>query len=330
MWDFSVGGALGLMVRTMPFVIFRVLVYFGIAAAYVIATGVGAGVGWGVGAFGDADFQASTSIWGGLAGFGITAGVLYMLREYLLYIVKAGHIAVLVELMDGKQVPDGRGQIDYATSVVKERFAEASVLFGIDQLVKGVLAAFTGIVQGIASILPIPGLQQVAGVLRAFLRIAVGLVDEVILAYAIRTKSTNPWDSAKTALVLYGQNYKVMLKNAAWLTVITYGLAFLVFLVMLAPAAALVYLIPGAWSAGGFVFAILFAWAVKVALIEPFAIACMLQVYFKTIEGQSLDPAWEQRLTSASDKFGKIKDNAVSWTSRRFGGGSGSEANQQA
>ncbi|MFD1251742.1 hypothetical protein DEVEQU_01765 [Devosia equisanguinis] len=319
MWDFSISRGLGLMARTWPFVVFRMVVYFGIAVAYVVATGAGAGVGWGVGAFGDAEFQASSAVWGGIFGFGLTAGVLYFLREYILYIVKAGHIAVMVELLEGKSIPDGRSQIDYASGVVKERFAEASVLFGVDQLVKGVLGAITGLVQGIASILPIPGLQQIVGIVRAFLRIAVGLVDEVILAYAIKTRSTNPWESAKTALVLYGQNYQGMLKNAAWLTIITYGLAFLVFLIMLAPAAALVYLIPGAWSAGGFVFALLFAWAVKVALIEPFAIACMMQAYFKTIEGQNPDPAWDQRLTSASRKFGQIKDKAAGWTARRFG-----------
>lgn len=331
MWDFSIGRALGLMMRTWPFVAFRMLVYFGIAVAYVLVTGVGAGIGWGVGAFGDADFQASTSIWGGIAGFGLTAGVIYFLREYILYVVKAGHIAVLVELMDGKDIPDGRSQIDYASGVVKERFAETSVLFGVDQLVKGVLAAITGIVQGIASILPIPGVQQLVGVVRAFLRIAVGLVDEVILAFAIRTRSTNPWDSAKTALVLYGQNYKVMLKNAAWITVFTYGLSLIVFLIMLAPAAAVVWMIPGSWSAGGFIFAILFAWAVKVALIEPFATACLMEVYFKTIEGQSPDPAWDQRLTSASNKFGQLKEKAASWAGRRFGGGTASpEASQQA
>lgn len=320
MWDFSIGRALGMMAQTWPFVAFRMVVYFGMAVAYVLATGMGAGIGWGIGAFGDADFQASTSVWGGIFGFGLTAGVLYFLREYVLYIVKAGHIAVLVELMEGKSIPGGRAQIEHASGVVRERFAEASVLFGVDQLVKGVLGAITGLVEGVASILPIPGLQQFVGVIRAFLRIAVGFVDEVILAYAIRTRSTNPWDSAKTALVLYGQNYKTMLKNAAWLTVITYVLAFVVFLVMLAPAAALVWFIPGGWSAGGFVFAILFAWAVKVALIEPFAIACMMEVYFKTIEGQSPDPAWDKRLTSASNKFGQIKEKASAWAAQRFGG----------
>jgi hypothetical protein len=311
MWDFSVSRSLGLMARTMPFILLRVAVYFGIAAAYVIVTGTGAGIGWGVGALGDESFQAGSVFWGGTIGFGLTASVIYFLREYILYVVKAGHIAVLVELLDGREMPEGKSQVTYATSVVKQRFGEASVLFAIDQLVKGVLRAVTGLIQGIASLLPIPGLSQITGVLRAFLNIAVGFVDEVILAYAIRTGSTNPWASARAALVLYGQNYKPMLKNAAWLTLIVYGLSFLVFLVMLAPAAALVWIIPGAWSAGGFVFALLFAWAVKAALIEPFAITCMMDVYFRTIEGQVPDPQWDAKLAGVSKQFSRITDKAT-------------------
>ena len=313
MWDFSIGQALGLMGRTAPFILLRVLVYAGIAIAYVLVTGVGAGVGWGIGAFGDADFQGSSTIWGGALGFGLTAGVLYFAREYILYIVKAGHVAVLVKLMDGEAVPEGQNQITYATAIVRDRFVQSNVLFGVDQLVKGVLNAIIGIVQGVASFLPIPGLTNLVQLVRAFLKIAIGLVDEVILAHAIRTGSTNPWASAQEALVLYAQNYPTMLKNAAWLTIITYGLAFVVFLIMLAPAAAIVWLIPGGWSAGGFIFALIFAWAVKAALIEPFAIACMMQVFFRTTAGQVPDPEWEARISGVSKKFVELKDKAVQW-----------------
>lgn len=313
MWDFSIGQALGLMGRTAPFIVLRVLVYAGIAIAYVLVTGVGAGVGWGIGAFGDTDFQGGATVWGGVIGFGLTAGVLYFAREYILYIVKAGHVAVLVKLIDGEAVPDGQNQISYATDIVRDRFVQSNVLFGVDQLVKGVLNAIIGIVQGVASFLPIPGLTNLVQLVRAFLKIAVGLVDEVILAHAIRTNATNPWASAQEALVLYAQNYPTMLKNAAWLTVITYGLAFVVFLLMLAPAAAIVWLMPGGWSAAGLVFALIFAWAVKAALIEPFAIACMMQVFFRTTAGQRPDPEWDARIAGVSRKFTELKDKAVQW-----------------
>ena len=130
-------------------------------------------------------------------------------------------------------------------------------------------------------------------------------------------KTTNPWHDAETAIVLYAQNYKVMLKNAAWLTVIMYVLSFVVFLLMLAPAAALVWFIPNAWGAGGFVFAILFAWAAKAALIEPFAIAAMMDVYFRVVQGQSPDPEWDARIGQVSRKFRELKDKAANWAGTR-------------
>ena len=321
MWDFSINRSLGLMLKTIPFIVFRLVVYFGIALAYVLVTGIGAGIGWGVGAFGSADFHAATTFWGGAFGFVLTAGAIYFAREYILYMVKAGHLAVLVELLEGRDIPAGRPQIDYAIDKVRERFVETNLLFGVQLLVRGVLQAITGIIQGVASILPIPGLEQFVGLVKAFLRIAVGQIDQVILAYGFKTRATNPWASAQTAVVLYAQNYKVMLKNAAWLTIITYGLAFLVFLVMLAPAGAVVWLIPGGGSAGGFIFAIVFAWAVKAALIEPFTIACLMQVYFETIKGQSPDPEWDARISAVSRKFQELKEKAVTWMGGRTPGG---------
>ena len=313
MADFSLSASMRVMRKTAPFVVFRVIIYFGIAAAYVLATGFGAGVGWGIGAMGSEDFQATSTFYGGLFGLGATAAVLYFLREYILYLVKAGHIAVMVEYLDGKDLPEGRGQIEHAQKAVKERFAEANVLFTVDQLVKGVLRVITGLVQGLASLLPIPGLNSLMSVIKAFLRVAVGLLDEVILAHLIRTKSENPWSGARDALVLYGQNARRMLTNAALIALAVWILSFIVFLVMLIPAGAVVYLIPGAWSAGAFIFAILIAWAVKVSLIEPFAIACLIQAFNTVTEGQDPDPEWSAKLEGASSKFKKLGEKALSY-----------------
>ncbi|MDH3263724.1 MAG: hypothetical protein OEM24_06975 [Paracoccaceae bacterium] len=308
--SFSIGEALRLMRETWPFLVFRAAVYFGIAVAYVLATGTGAGIGWTLGLFGSDEFQAGAAVWGGVFGFAGVAAVLYFLREYTLYLVKAGHIAVMVEALDARLLPEGKGQIAFAQGIVKERFGEASVLFAVDQLVKGVIRAVTGLVEGLATLLPVPGLDGAMKVLRAYLRVAVGLLDEVILAHGMRKRSDDPWGSAREALVLYGQNARAMLVSAAWIALITYALAFLVFLLMLGPAAAVVWLMPGGWSAGGFVFALLFAWAVKVALIEPFAIACLLQAFFKVTEGQVPDPDWIAKLEAASGKFRELGQKA--------------------
>lgn len=321
MWDFSVGQAFGLMARTAPFVVFRAVVYFGIALALVVVTGTGAGVGYGVGAFGDEAFRTSSTAYGALGGFGLTVGVIFFFRDYLLYIVKAGHIAVMVELMQGRAIPGGKGQIAFARARVTERFGTASALFGLDQVIKGVIGAITGIVQGLLAILPIPGLDRIMGVVRAYLRMAVGLVDEVILAHLMATRAQNPWKGAQEALVLYGQNARVMMVNAAWLTAIVWLLSLGVFLVMLAPAAAVVWLMPGNLSGIGFLVAFVFAWAIKAALIEPFAIACMMQVFFKVTAGQTPNPEWQAKLERASDKFRDMGTRATSWVGRGFGGG---------
>ena len=319
MTDFSMSTSLSVMRRTTPYILLRMAVYFGITLAYILVTGTGAGIGWGIGAMGTDDFQANATVWGGVIGFGATAAVLYFLREYILYMVKAGHVAVMVELLDGKDLPDGRGQIEHGRKVVQDRFGQANTLFALDQIIKGVLKAVTGLVEGIARILPIPGVDGLMSVVRAFLRVAVGLLDEVILAHLIRTKSENPWSGAQDALVLYGQNAKPMLRNAALIALAVWGLSFLIFLVMLAPAALVVYLMPGAWSGGGLIFAILFAWSVKVALIEPFAIACLIQAYNKVTTGQTPDPEWKAKLDSASTKFRKLGERAVNAVSGRMG-----------
>lgn len=199
MWDFSLKKSFSLLVRTLPFILLRCAVYFGITLAYILMTGVGAGVGYGIGGFGDESFQTTAAIWGGIAGFSIVGAVLFFAREYLLYTVKAGHIAVLIRLIDGEELPEGRSQISYAGQVVKQRFAQTNTLFAMDMLIKGVITAITGLVQGVANFLLIPGTRQLMGVVKAFLRIAVGLIDEVILAYIIRTNSDNPWLASRTA-----------------------------------------------------------------------------------------------------------------------------------
>jgi hypothetical protein len=104
-----------------------------------------------------------------------------------------------------------------------------------------------------------------------------------------------------------------MLVNAAWLTMFTWVLAGLVFVLMLAPAAAVVWLLPGDSGAALFIFAVVFAWATKVALIEPFALACLLQVFFKVTEGQEPKPEWRGKLAHASAKFRTLGERAIGW-----------------
>lgn len=318
MMDFKLGEIVSLVGRTLPFLVFRFLIYFGITLAWVLVTGIGTGIGYGIGAIGGE--PEAGGLWGGIVGFGLAGAAMYFLREYLLYLVKAGHIAVLVELMEGRELPGGKGQIDYAQGIVRERFAQSSVLFGVDQLIKGVLRAFNRAFFTITSFLPIPGIQGIAKFVNTIVNLSLTYLDEVILAYNIRTRADNPWDASRTALVLYAQNYKAFLKNAFWLAFVIWGLTLLVFLLVLAPVAGLVSLFPGAAGPLALIIAVVFAWGIKQAVIEPVGMTALMQVFFKVTEGQQPNPEWEGKLDRVSNKFSKLKDKAADWESGQTGG----------
>ncbi len=314
-WDFSLRAALAAMTKTAPFVVLRLCVYFGIALLYVVATGTGSGIGYAITSVGEGEGVGAG--YGALFGFAGASGLLYWAREYILYLVKAGHIAVLVRHFDGAELPAGKSQIEFAQGVVRERFTEASLLFGVDQLVKGVLKVITRTLNAIASILPITGLDNLARLVGAVVRLSLTYVDEIILAQLIRANAENPWDESRRALVLYAQNYSAMLKNAVWLALMMWALTIVVFVIALAPAAALIALFPGDAGYWGVMVAFIFAWSAKSALIEPVAMYALMQVYFKKTEGQQPNPEWELKLDQASAKFRALKEKALNVATRR-------------
>ena len=270
MWDFSIGRTIGILLQTLPFILLRMAIYFGITLAFILATGTGAGIGYGVGNL--SEDPGGFAVGGGFIGFGLVAGAVYWAREWLLYMVKAAHIAVIVKLIDNAPLPAGQSQVAYGREVVTARFGVANTLFVLDQLIKGVLRVITGLIGGFAAFLPIPGLQGIAKFVNAVVRMSLTYVDEIILGYNIRTNSTNAWDSSRHGLVLYAQNGLKMVKNAVWLSVFLWILAIVVFLLALSPAAAILYFFPGNIAGYAFVIALVFAWAFKAAVLEPFAI----------------------------------------------------------
>jgi len=208
-------------------------------------------------------------------------------------------------------VTGGQGQIAYAQAVVRERFAEANVLFALDQLIKGALGAITGLIGGIAAFIPIPGLSGLVNFVNAVIRMSLTYVDEIVLGYNIRLGSSAPFETGRQGVVLYAQNARTLLKNAIWLTVMIWIIAAVIFALALAPAAAILYGMPGQMGGWAFVVAIFFAWACIASFVEPFAIAALMQVYFKAIEGQVPDPEWDRRLAETSSHFRELKDRAL-------------------
>ena len=189
------------------------------------------------------------------------------------------------------------------------------MLFGLNQLVRGILSAFNRVTVSIASWLPIPGLDVVVKLIDAVVNTSLGHLDQVVLAQILRARSTqgasvNAWACARDSVVLYAQNYKGVLKNAALLTPIIWVLTLVIFGVIFAPVAALIgvfHVQGGIWI---FVLAAIAALSLKAALIDPFAMTALLQVYDRVTTGQRPDPEWTNRLDSMSSKFRELTQKA--------------------
>ncbi|HEY0179157.1 MAG TPA: hypothetical protein VGC30_05935 [Dokdonella sp.] len=308
MFDFRTGPILGLLWRTLPFLALRLVVYLGIALAYVVAVGIGGGIGL---LFGHIGGQGGGGAGlGGLIGFVVVTGLLFWAREYLLYLVKAAHVAVLVELIDGRGIPAGRGQIEHGIDAVKRHFGTSSLLFGLNQLLRGALGVFNRATVRLAAWLPVPGLESLVRLADAIVSTSLSHLDQVVLAQILRAPAANPWATASDAAVLYAQNYKAVLKNAALLTFVVWALTLLVLIAVAAPVAALIGLFhvhAGIWT---FALAVVAALSLKAALIDPFATVALLQVYDGVTRGQAPDPEWRARLESLSSQFRELTRRA--------------------
>lgn len=308
MWTFSIGRSLSILASTWIFTVLRLATWLTVAVVYLGAVAVGAGFGWGVGHVGGSDTVHAATVWGGIAGFVLVTGGLWWLRDYLLYLLTAGHVAAMVLVLDGERLPSGAEQVRHALAVVRARFGEVSLLFVLDQLVKGAVRTTARLLDWLAWLVDAPGLSGLVRLVETVIRLSTTFVDELVLARQIRLASADPWTTARHGIVLYAQNARAIVPNAVWLMAIRWVLTGALFLLLVGPAAAVVWLVPGPTTAWSLIFAAILALALQRALIDPFCIASLLQVYFAETEGRIPDPAWDARLAEVSKEFRDLVD----------------------
>ncbi len=239
--DHGLGTAISLLMRSLPYALAR----FGILLGYTLACIV-----WLVITFGGAAWLGTH-----IAGaFGVVWFVLCIVGvgwfwgavlRYLLHLLACGHVAVLTDLITRGQVGNGsESQLAYGKRVVTERFGQVNALFGLNMLVRGILAAFHRTLDWIADMLPIPGLESLSNLVNIVLRAATRYLDKVILSYNLARDDQDPWRGAREGIVYYCQNAKPILKTSVWIVILERLLSFVVWLVLLTPAAAITVMLP--------------------------------------------------------------------------------------
>jgi hypothetical protein len=296
------GEAWKILVKTTPYLFLLLAVY--------LLVGIGVGVYLAV-------VVVLARIFGGagglvfLIGLVVMGGLLRLVRNYVIYMIKAGHVAVITELIHKGRLPDGVNQVEYGRKAVTAMFKSISVLFAVDQLVKGILRALNRTVVRIADILPIPGLEALAQIVNVIIRFAVTYVDESILSHNFAHPHDEVFESSKKGVILYAQNWKPILKTAvglAFVNLFAFAVLFVILLIPFAPLAMAAG--SGGWKFFWFAMAVVLAYCLKLALVNPFSLVCMIITYNKAVEGQAPNPEWEAHLDSVSTKFRELKEKA--------------------
>jgi len=310
--DASLSSAVSLMMRTMPYAIVR----FGILFTFSLVTIVWLVFTIGIGSWLGARLHPFVGLIWMVGGLGVYGYAWWFVIRYALYLIQAGHVAVLTELVTTGSIGHGSaGMFDYGKKIVTSRFGQVNLLFALDLLVGGVVRAFNRTLDFIAHLIPIPGLQSVVGIVNAIVRAATSYIDETIFSYNLARGDENAWRSSKDALIYYCQNAKEILKAAVWVVVLDAVLTVIVWVVMLAPAFLLLAILPAALAPGGFlaalVVAALFAMPVRQAFLKPLFLVMVMTRFHVAVRNQAINLEWDQRLSGLSSKFREIKNKAA-------------------
>jgi hypothetical protein len=302
--DYGLGSAISLLMQSLPYALAR----FGILLACAVACII-----WIVVAFGGAAWLG-THIAGAfgfvwllicLAGAGFFWGTIL---RYVLHLLACGHVAVLTELITRGQVGNGsESMLAYGRRVVTERFGQVNALYGLNLLVRGILGAFHRTLDWISETLPIPGLEGIANLVNIILKAATRYLDKVILSYNLARGDQEPWRGAREGMVYYAQNAMPILKTAVWIVILERALTVVLWLLLLAPAATITWMLPRAVHEQAGIVTILvaaiLAGPLRAAFLKPLFLIMMMVRFHALIENQPINQEWDARLATISDKF---------------------------
>jgi hypothetical protein len=299
--------AVGLLRRTTPFLLLGVLIYGGFFLGIALWLGIFGGLAY---VFAErVELLALIFIFIAIVG---PFAVMGLMRRYVLYLLQGAHIAVVTQMVLGRELPEGTGQVEYGRSVVKERFRDVSILFALDRMIDRTVRRFTRRFVRIVDMLPLGGaVSSIAQIGASIINRSLSYVDEAILSYAVAKDSPNVWSSARHGTILYAQAYKPVLGSAVriWLLGRVFFLGML--LIVGIPGVALLFAFNEIWfQVVVIVGTLILASMANRMIFEPFAMIYTIVTYHRAIDGLEVNAVWDQRLQSVSSSFKKMVGKA--------------------
>ena len=282
--------------KTRPFCMAKLALGGATVLLSVILFVILMGIGW---LFGDGGIVITFIIW-----IGGTRVIRLALMHYVGYMVKAGHIAVIAEAMKTGKIP--ANQVSYGKEMVTQRFATSNIYFAVDKLVTGAVKQIQNNIDKLSNKLDfIPGMEAVAGLAKFFISISLGYIDECCFGWTFYNPQQGAFKSAADGVVIYAQNWKVLLKDAAKTMAKTIGLTIVVALVIFVPVGLLFKLLN--WSGLiAFLLACLIAWVVKFAFMDSYIMCQMMVSYMQVAPNTTITFDLYSNLCRISTKFKEL------------------------
>lgn len=235
--------------------------------------------------------------------------VIYTINHWVMYLVKAGHVAVIAYYMQYGCLPK-EGQIEYAKKKVKENFISTNVGFGFDNLITGATNEAVSFLNDVENFLSfVPGIGIFMSVVKFFVRTVTNYVDEAVMAYIYMSNdNSNVWRKTADGIVLYVQNWKTIFKASAKVGIsilLLKGIMLFMMIGILAPhfgQEAFILQVIGA---------ILIWMFITSALIEPIVVVIMIKDYIYACSQSTVAYDLYQDIQDCSAKFRKIVEKAT-------------------
>ncbi len=282
--------------KTMSFNFAKLL----LGLATVIISAVLFGIFLGIGLlFGDGVEGFMLLLW--LSATGV---VRFVIMHYFGYLVKAGHIAVIIEAIATGQVPEN--QVEAGKKMVTERFATSNIYFGIDKMVSGAVKQLQRVLEKAGNALDfILGMNAIVGIGKMFIDISLGYIDECCLGYTFYKKDQNAFKSAADGVVIYAQNWKHLLKSAAKTTFMVIILIIVITLLVFM-ALGILFRLLNINGMAAFLIAVFIAFTIKFAFIDSWILVKTMVSYMEVAPDTAITFDLYNKLCSMSGKFKEL------------------------
>ncbi len=298
--------AFNIVLQTKLYILYRALMFGALClcvVGYLLLLAVIGAV------FGAGAFWVLLVISGGLA---VLLGIAGFIGEYIFYGLKAGHIALITEIISEGRFPSGISQTKWARGHVLHYFKGVGLLAEARQMLREIVRAMNRKLFDSSAVLPVPGMEGGMKCARRVVDFSQGYIEEALIAHAFKARNENPFAAIRTALVLYCQSWKVVLSDAVSLTLMSYAFTLLATVIVLIPLGFLAHSMDSS-IVRFIVFAIgvFIGFAAKWAFFDPIACAAIALTFLKESELVVPDPAWEGRIEAVSDQFRALKERAA-------------------